>query len=112
MSNSEVFGSPMILTGNKPVSPFGATSYAPQRDTVPARAIRLLGRFLGRFLASLLRRAFVSDDETRRIRKTAVALSRLDDRTLRDIGLNRASIISAACQAEQRRSPRSGRHRM
>ena len=108
MSNSEVFGSPMILTGNRPVSPFGAAPYAPQRYPAPARAIRLLGHFL----ASLLRRAFARDDETRRIRKTAVALSRLDDRTLRDIGLNRASIISAACQAEQRRSPRSGRYRM
>lgn len=104
MSNSEVFGSPMILTGNRPVSPFGAAPYAPQRDTVPAQILR--------FLASLLRRAFVPDDKTRRIRKTAVALSRLDDRTLRDIGLNRASIISAACHAEQRRSPRSGRQRM
>jgi uncharacterized protein YjiS (DUF1127 family) len=104
MSNSEVFGSPIILTGNKPVSPFGATPYTPQRDTVPARVLR--------FLAGLLRRAFVANDETRRIRKTAVALSRLDDRTLRDIGLNRASIISAACEAEQRRSPRSGRQRM
>ncbi len=108
MSNSEVFGSPMILTGNRPVSPFGAAPYAPQSYTVPARAFRLLGRFL----ASLLRRAFVADDEMQRIRKTAVALSRLDDRTLRDIGLNRASIISAACQAEQRRSPRSGQTRM
>jgi len=104
MSNSEVFGLPMTLTGNRPVSPFGAPSYAPQRDTPPARAVR--------FLASLLRRAFVADDETQRIRKTAVALSRLDDRTLRDIGLNRASIISAACQAERRRGPRSGRYRM
>src|SRR3546814_20389918 len=26
MSNSQVFGSPMILTGHKPVSPFGAAS--------------------------------------------------------------------------------------
>ncbi|WP_193369561.1 DUF1127 domain-containing protein [Pelagibius marinus] len=105
MSNSEVFGSPMILTGNKPVSPFGAAPYAPRRDAIPARAIRRLGGFLG----TLLRRAFVPNDQTRRIRKTAVALSRLDDRTLRDIGLNRASIISSACQAELQRSPRSGR---
>jgi uncharacterized protein YjiS (DUF1127 family) len=104
MSNSEVFGSPMILTGNKPVSPFGTTPYAPQRNTVPARVLR--------FLAGLLRRAFAPDDDKRRIRKTAVALSRLDDRTLRDIGLNRASIISAACQAEQQHSLRPRRNRM
>ncbi|MEO3431278.1 DUF1127 domain-containing protein [Pelagibius sp. CAU 1746] len=103
MSNSEVFGSPMILTGQRPVSPFGAVPFAPQRNTVPAR--------LFRFLASLLRQALTSDESPRRIRKTAVALSRLDDRTLRDIGLNRASIISAAHEAELRRSSRSGRAR-
>lgn len=103
MSNSEVFGSPMILTGKKPVSPFGAAPYSPEHENVLVQA--------GRFVARMLRRALRRDRRTQRIRKTTVELSRLDDRTLRDIGLNRASIVSAAQEAERRRSTRFRRYR-
>ena len=95
MSNSDVFGSPMILTGYRPVSPFGAAFSSTHRESLPARA--------GRFLAKTLRRVFVPRAKKPRIRKTVIELSRLDDRTLRDIGLNRANIISAAQEAESRR---------
>ena len=46
---------------------------------------------------------FVRRDEDRRIRKTVLELSRLDNHMLRDIGLNRAAIISAAHEAERKR---------
>ncbi len=97
MSNSAVFGSPMILTGPRPVSPFGAAPYTNTnfRESLPAKA--------GRFLAKALRRAFAPKATKPRIRKTVIELSRLDDRTLRDIGLNRTSIIGAAQAAESRR---------
>jgi uncharacterized protein YjiS (DUF1127 family) len=36
----------------------------------------------------------------RRIRKTVVELSKLDDRMLRDIGLDRSAIVSAAQEAD------------
>jgi len=92
MSNSQVFGSPMILTGRKPVSPFGAATYVNYRE--PAKAANGTGvvRTLRGLLAPLGR--------DRRIRKTVVELSKLDDRMLRDIGLDRTAIVSAAQEAE------------
>lgn len=98
MSNSDVFGSPMILTGYRPVSPFGAAPYSTLRETLPIKA--------GRFLAKLLRHPFGPSDKKRRIRKTVVELSKLDDRTLRDIGLSRTTINGAAREAEMKRRSR------
>jgi uncharacterized protein YjiS (DUF1127 family) len=94
MTNSEVFGSPMILTGRHrhAVSPFGA---ATGTGTAMARA----GRWLGRVLQHALQR----QENQRRIRKTVVELSRLDNHVLRDIGLDRGAIIGAAHEAEKRR---------
>jgi uncharacterized protein YjiS (DUF1127 family) len=92
MSNSEVFGSPMILTGLKPVSPFGAATYAHSSQAAAAKAGRGVLRTLCGFFASMGR--------GRRIRKTVVELSKLDDRVLRDIGLDRSAIVSAAQQAD------------
>jgi uncharacterized protein YjiS (DUF1127 family) len=91
MSNSNVFGSPMILTGKKPVSPFGAASYALSSETPVAKT--------GRRLLQALQTLFAVNARDRRIHQTVEALSQLDDRTLRDIGLNRAAIVSAAQQA-------------
>ncbi|GAB4394155.1 MAG: hypothetical protein Tsb0032_16700 [Kiloniellaceae bacterium] len=96
MSNSDVFGSPMILTGYRPVSPFGAAPSHTLRQSLSARA--------GRFLAKVLRRCEAPRRDKRRIRKTVVELSKLDDRTLRDIGLDRTTIIGAAQDAEERRT--------
>lgn len=98
MSNSQVFGSPMTLTGRKPVSPFGAAIYANSRATAAASTVRGLLQTL-RGLSKPLGR-------DRRIRKTVVELSQLDDRMLRDIGLNRTAIVSAAAEAEARRTRR------
>lgn len=98
MSNSDVFGSPMILTGRKPVSPFGAATNTNSSNTVTVG----LGRRLARALGAL----FVSSGRDQRIRKTVVELSRLDDRMLRDIGLNRSAIVSVAKEAEGRRGRR------
>ena len=95
MSNADVFGSPMILTGRKLVSPFGAAPRENFRDDRPAG--------LGQRLAKLICGMFVRRDEDRRIRKTVLELSRLDNHMLRDIGLNRAAIISAAHEAERKR---------
>jgi len=91
MSNSNVFGSPMILTGTKPVSPFGAASYALSSETAVAK--------IGRRLLRALQTLFTVNARDRRIHQTVKALSQLDDRTLRDIGLNRAAIVSAAQQS-------------
>lgn len=95
MSNTDVFGSPMILTGRKFVSPFGAAPSENLRDDRSAG--------LGQRLARLLCGMFVRRDEERRVRKTVLELSRLDNHMLRDIGLNRAAIISAAHEAERKR---------
>lgn len=95
MSNSNVFGSPMILTGNRPASPFGAACSA-QSDA--AAGIPVGGR-----LMRVLRTLIAGPDRDRRIHKTVTALSRLDDRTLRDIGLSRGDILSAARQATDSR---------
>ena len=78
MSNSDVFGSPMNLTGRRPVSPFGGASYAIASDRATAKT--------GRGLLRALRNFFTAGLRDRRIRKTVVELSKLDDRTLRDIG--------------------------
>lgn len=91
MSNSNVFGSPMILTGTKPVSPFGAASFALSSETPVAKT--------GRRLLQALKNLFAVNARDRRIHQTVEALSQLDDRTLRDIGLNRAAIVSAAQQS-------------
>jgi len=101
MSNTNVFGSPMILTGRKPVSPFGADIYANSSTTAVARTGRQWLRTLGVLSASLGR--------DRRIRNTVIELSRLDNRMLRDIGLDRSAIISVAHEAEARASGRSRR---
>lgn len=108
MSSSNVFGSPMILTGKKPVSPFGAASYALSSETPVAKT--------GRRLLQALQTLFTVNARDRRIHQTVEALSQLDDRTLRDIGLNRTAIVSAAQQVAhesveaERRS--AGRFRM
>lgn len=103
MSNTSVFGSPMILTGKKPVSPFGAASYA-----IPSEmpAVRTGGRLL-----QVLQTLFSANARERRIHKTVSALSQLDDRTLRDIGLNRTAIVTAARHAADERNS-GGRFRM
>lgn len=101
MSNADVFGSPMILTPGKAVSPFGAASKEALRGNGRARR--------GRRLIGFLRRVFLRSDEQRRVRKTIVELSKLDNHMLRDIGLNRAAIISAAHEAE--RMNRRGKRR-
>jgi len=90
MSNSQVFGSPMNLTGRKPVSPFGAANYIHSSEA--ATAARSLRQAVRSFLAPMGR--------DRRIRKTVVELSKLDDRMLRDIGLDRSAIVSAAQEAD------------
>lgn len=102
MSNSQVFGSPMILTGRKPVSPFGAAiSVHSARATAPASTV-------GGFLRAL-RGLWKPLARDRRIRKTVIELSQLDDRMLRDIGLNRTAIVSAAAEAEALRTRRFSR---
>jgi len=92
MSNSHVFGSPMILTGRNAVSPFGAAIYQNSSATAAAKT--------GRSLLQTLRRLLTPAGRDRRIRKTVMELSKLDNRTLRDIGLDRTMIVSAAQEAE------------
>ena len=92
MSNSDVFGSPMILTGRKPVSPFGADIYA--------RSSRSAAVMIGRRLLQAIESFLDSMGRDRRIHQTVVELSRLDNRALRDIGLDRSAIISVAQEAE------------
>src|SRR3546814_5028638 len=79
MSNSQVFGSPMILTGHKPVSPFGAASMIHSGEPAAAET--------GRSLKEVVRGLLAPMGRDRRIRNTVVELSKLDDRMLRDIGL-------------------------
>ncbi len=92
MSNSQVFGSPMILTGRKAVSPFGAATHVNYRE--PAKAAN------GPGVAQTIRSLLAPLGRDRRIRNTVVELSKLDDRMLRDIGLDRSAIVSAAQEAE------------
>ncbi len=96
MSNSDVFGSPMILTGRNAVSPFGAAIYHNSSATVAAKT--------GRNLLQTLRSLLMPAARDRRIRKTVVELAKLDDRTLRDIGLDRTMIVSVAQEAEAGKS--------
>jgi uncharacterized protein YjiS (DUF1127 family) len=95
MSNSDVFGSPMILTGNRPVSPFGAALYNSSSVTAAAKT----GRRTLQVLCNLL--GFSSRDQ--RIRKTVLELSKLDNRTLRDIGLDRTVITRVAQEIAETR---------
>src|SRR3546814_680820 len=92
MSNSQVFGSPMVLTGRKRVSPFGTASYTHSSETAAATA----GRHLGESVRNLL----APTGRDRRIRRTVTELSKLDARMLRDIGLDRSAIVRAAQDAE------------
>lgn len=95
MSNSDVFGSPMILTGHRPVSPFGAAIY--NRSSARAAAKT------GHRTLQVLRRLFGFTSRDQRIRKTALELSKLDDRTLRDIGVERTAILGVAQEIADRR---------
>ena len=88
MSNSDVFGSPMVLTGKKPVSPFGAAPYTTLRQSMTAKARRMLVENLQRFLKP--------NQRQQRVRKTVTELSKLDDYRLRDLGLDRTAIAGAA----------------
>src|SRR3546814_16165279 len=98
MSNSQVFGSPMILTGHKPVSPFGAASMIHSGEPAAAET--------GRSLKEVVRGLLAPMGRDRRIRNTVVELSKLDDRMLRDIGLDRSAIVSAAQEAQGRNGRR------
>ena len=101
MSNSQVFGSPMILTGPRPVSPFGAASYANSSAAAAAKA--------GRGLLQALRDLAAATARDRRVRKTVHELSKLDNRTLRDIGLDRSAIVSVAQDIADGRGPAATR---
>jgi len=78
----------MILTGKRPMGPFGAPPYRTYRETFTARA--------GGFLTNRLLRFLRPSNKQRRNRKTVVELSRLNSHALRDIGLDRSAIISVA----------------
>jgi len=95
MSNSDVFGSPMILTGNRPVSPFGAAIYNSSSATAAAKT--------GRRTLQVLRSLFGFTSRDQRIRKTVLELSKLDNRTLRDIGLDRTAITRVAQEIADKR---------
>lgn len=95
MSNSDVFGAPLILTGKSPVSPFGAAIYNSTSATAAATT--------GRRALQVLRRIFGFTSREQRIRKTVLELSKLDNRTLRDIGLERTAIMGVAQQIADRR---------
>ncbi len=90
MNNSNLFGSPMILPGVRPASPFGA---AP-RPSLRAKLVRSINEIMEQFFGPLMSRA--------RVRRTVFELSQLDDHMLRDLGLNRGSIISTAHEVEER----------
>lgn len=94
MSNSDVFGSPMILTGHRPVSPFGAAICNSSSATAAART--------GRRTLQVLRRLLGFTSRDRRIRKTVLELSKLDNRTLRDIGMERTAILGVAQDIAER----------
>src|SRR3546814_14985586 len=68
MSNSQVFGSPMILTGHKPVSPFGAASMIHSGEPAAAET--------GRSLKEVVRGLLAPMGRARRIRNTVVELSK------------------------------------
>src|SRR3546814_15282982 len=78
MSNSQVFGSPMILTGHKPVSPFGAASIIHSGEPAAAET--------GRSLKEVVRGLLAPIGRDRRTRPTVVDLSKLLHRLVRHIG--------------------------
>ena len=90
MSNSDLFGSPMILPGIRPASPFGAAI----RPSFAERVYRGVSEITQRAFGPVIRRM--------RIRRTVLELSNLDAHMLRDIGLDRSSIISTAHEVEER----------
>lgn len=90
MSNSDFFGSPMILPGVRPASPFGAAIRPSFQEKI----------FRG--ATEITQRAFGPTFRRMRIRRTVAELSNLDSHTLRDIGLNPSSIISTAHEVEER----------
>src|SRR3546814_16715606 len=61
----------------------------------------------GRSLKEVVRGLLAPMGRDRRIRNTVVELSKLDDRMLRDIGLDRSAIVSAAQEAKGRKCRRS-----
>src|SRR3546814_12474605 len=85
MSNSQVFGSPMILTGHKPVSPLGAASMIHTGEPAAAET--------GRRLKEVVRGLLVPRGRDPRIRNPVEGLSELGDRMLRDIGPHRTHIL-------------------
>ncbi|WP_422368372.1 DUF1127 domain-containing protein [Pelagibius sp.] len=95
MSNSNLFGSPMVLPGIRPASPFGAAVKPSLRGRVLHSLKDLAARTFGPLFRDL------------RVRRTVLELSKLDDHMLRDIGLNRSSIVSRAQATEERLHGRS-----
>jgi uncharacterized protein YjiS (DUF1127 family) len=91
----------MTLTGKRPISPFGFPAQDVLRESPAARARSLITGWLQRLRQD--------SGLQRRVRRTVVELSRLDSRTLRDIGLDRSEILRAAQDAESRTIGR-GRH--
>lgn len=90
MSNSDFFGSPMILPGIRPASPFGAAI----RPSFTERFLRGVNEITQRAFGPVLR--------SMRVRRTVKELSNLDAHMLRDIGLDRSAIISTAHEVEER----------
>jgi uncharacterized protein YjiS (DUF1127 family) len=82
----------MILTGKRPSGPFGASPYGHFHESFAARA--------GSFMTGCLRRMLQPSKRQRRIRKTVVELSKLNNHALRDLGLDRSAIIGVAQGAE------------
>ena len=97
MSNSDVFGSPMVLPGVRPASPFGEAVKPSLVQKVVNAAAEIAQQMVGPFARRM------------RVRKTIVQLSALEDHMLRDIGLNRSSIISTAHEVEEQLHGHRGR---
>src|SRR3546814_14732803 len=95
MSNSQVFGSPMILTGHKPVRPFGAASMIHSGEPAAAET--------GRSLKEVVRGLLAPMGRARRFRHTAVELSHLEDRLTPSTGLHPPAIGSAATDGQGRK---------
>lgn len=97
MSNSDVFGSPMVLPGVRPASPFGAA-------VKPSLVHKVVNTAAG-----IAQQVFGPTARRMRIRRTVVQLSALEDHMLRDIGLDRSSIISTAYEVEEQMHDHRGR---
>lgn len=93
----------MILSGRRPTSPFGFPAQEMLHESFTARA--------GRFLANGLQRLRQGPGRQRRVQRTVIELSKLDSRTLRDIGLDRSEILRAAQDAETRSLGRGRQYR-